>query len=181
MIFNNEGNLITSGLTDENGNYKIKIDADQSGYAKVIKEDSTTGKAFVSKDVSFDKDSKNIDDCVISPAVKASGTITDNNGDPVEGVNVTFTYENEKGEIESFKTFTDENGKYSLYIKKGTQQSPLNYRYNFYQKDVVNHSGFVSVDDSDTIEISYQSKGEFINITVDFGEAVPSQDTIPEM
>lgn len=112
--FSRDGGGVTRKVaTDKNGNYQLRVPKDVSGIMSFSLEGLRTIRE---KSISYNDNVMNRK--MHSDSI--SGKITDNNGRPIEGVEIVF--EKNGGKAGSLTTYSDENGNYVLRIPEDDVQ-----------------------------------------------------------
>lgn len=122
-IYDEAGNAIATATTDASGNYTLTLPEDMSKLDKGVIKVKTSGG--VSQDIiveNITQDTTLTEKSTVEPSTTISGTITDDDGNPVAGVEVTYTtvvtYPDGTTKVETFTGITDPNGKYTIDVKQ---------------------------------------------------------------
>lgn len=105
------GNVIYSGKTDENGYYQFPLEDDQT-YTALATDGMLSGKEVFTTNDSYN--SLEDKDIVLASGTFVEGIVLDEDGNPVSGATVNL-YDDQGNLIAS--TMTDENGEYHFDLK----------------------------------------------------------------
>lgn len=101
--------IVGEAVTDENGNYKIRAPKAKSGNLsfELIEYRTYIMREYISGD--------KVENCIMH-ADSMSGKVTNEAGDPIEGIALSF--EEDGGRTGIITVYTDENGNYKVQIPK---------------------------------------------------------------
>ena len=183
-MFDEEGNLVDSKTTDNQGNYTLAIPDTFSDIEKAIIQVKDGNN--VAHDIIIYKPLEKpspilVEAANLEPGAYVEGVLKDNSGAPISDALVTlsFMYVNEEGKIitEEFSGYTDENGKYKILVKQGHE-----YLLSFNKTDDPEvHTTYnkpVVVEDADQKLSDTQVTTTTSVVTFDLGEG--SVDQVPD-
>lgn len=184
-IYDEEGNLVTSGTTDSNGNYSLTIPEKYNDMLQAIVKVHSGNN--ISQDIVISSPGQQqspitVEEvAVVEPSVNVNGVLLDDKGNVVAGAKVTLTntYADNNGNLitESFTGYTDENGKYSIVVKANKDYAGT---FDKYEAPEIHTTmpGRINVKESD-IKVQ-DTKASATTSTVTFNLEEGSVTNIPE-
>ena len=159
----------------------MPLHVDDEGYIKYVKSEGDPDNVLVGSDEAVNTSTSELEDKTVEPGYIVDGTVTDPSGSGVGGVEASFKFIDDEGEVQEFKTTTDEDGAYSVAIKSGTDDDPIIYDYTLFKDPDVNYSDVIEAGSENPSPVDHQVKYTKYVVTVDFESVVIDESTIPNL